>query len=243
MLVDLKPSAVVNLLRDRRADISTFDRATTYSDGIRHGMPGLPIAVACCATSATPCRRSSTAMPDPALYQVGGRGRYARYRRASTVSCSDLPSADRGRAGEPRLVLYAAAALHADGVSIHRIAVLLGTGRATLLDPQAVATPLGSGASWPAVASSDAPASYATGPHGSARRNGAACIIDTEMAAADPPPHRRVLASYPGTLPDAEHQLAACMLADLPRLATAVGVARRLQEVMRRKGDERRTTC
>ena len=291
-LVDLERNTVVDLLPDRQAEtLATWlrehpgveviarDRAGAYADGARQGAPE--------AVQVTDRWHLLRNLGD-AVHALADRHGSAIRRaaqavaqeRAATAAAEPAPPAAPRppnaavRASEASLSrrqarYEEAARLHGQGVSIRRIAALLGAERKTVrgwlrhgaapswrkpkrgsaLDPF---VPLlerrwaegchNAARLWREAAAAGYPGRPGTVRAWATKRRGEQSALEAGQAlSVAPPSGRRVgrlLMTDTDKLADGERRFVVRLLADAPKLAGAVAVAKRLHRVLRKEGDE-----
>lgn len=296
MLVDLERNAVVDLLRDRQAEtLATWlrrhpgvevvarDRAGAYADGIRQGAPAA-VQVADRWHLLRNLGDAVHALVDRHAAAVRRAGRLIADTVAAAIAAEPMPPAPprppnaAARASQASLArrqarYEEAAGLRAKGVSISRIAALLGAGRKTVRRWLR----LGHAPSWKQRPRTSTLAAFADVlerrwaegcrnaaqlwrelvAQGFAGRPGTVRAWTTRRRGTEPAPTAprptrmgpawpvpsgrsvaRILMADSNTLKETERQFAARMLAEAPGLAAAIAVARRLRQVLRRKGGE-----
>lgn len=292
VLVDLECNTAVDLLPDRQAEtLATWlrdhpgveviarDRAGAYADGARQGAPdavqvadrwhllrNLGDAVHALADRhGGAVRRTAQAVAEEgAATAIAAPGPPTTPRMPNAVARASQASLSRRQARYEE-----AARLHGQGVSIRRIAALLGAERKTVRGwlrrgaapswqkPKRGSTldlhvPLlerrwAEGCHNAATLWREAVAAGYAGRPGSVRawaaqrRERAASGAPQPLAAAPPSGRRigRLLMADTDKLADGDRRFVAHLLADAPKLAGAVAVAKRLHRVLRKEGDER----
>ena len=291
-LVDLECNTVVDLLPDRQAEtLATWlrqhpgveviarDRAGAYADGARQGAPDA-VQVADRWHLLRNLGDAVHALADRHGNAVRRAAQAVAEEHAATAAAEPaFPAAPRPpnaaeRASEASLSrrqarYEEAARLHGQGMSISRIASLLGAERKTVrgwlrrgaapswrkikrgsaLDPH---VPLlerrwsegchNAARLWREVAAAGYAGRPGTVRAWATRRRGEQAASEPGQAlSAAPPSGRRVgrlLMADTGKLADGDHRFVARLLADAPKLADAVAVAKRLHRVLRKEGGE-----
>lgn len=291
-LVDLECNTVVDLLPDRQAgtlatwlrehpgvEVIARDRAGAYADGARQGAPdavqvadrwhllrNLGDAVHALADRhASAVRRAALAVAEEHVETVAAEPAPPAAPRPpnAAVRASEASLSRRQARYEE------AAHLHGQGVSISRIAALLGAERKTVrgwlrrggapswrkpkrgsaLDPfvPQLERRWGEGCHNAARLWREAAAAGFAGRPGTIRawatqrRGGQSASEVRQASAAAPPSGRRVgrlLMADMDRLADDERRFVARLLADAPKLADTVAVAKRLNRILRKEGSE-----
>ncbi len=291
-LVDLERNTVVDLLPDRQAEtLATWlrehpgveviarDRAGAYADGARQGAPeavqvtdrwhllrNLGDAVHALADRhvSAICRAAQAVAEEGCAIAAAEPAPPAAPRPPNAAERASQASLGRRQARYEE-----AARLHGQGVSIRRIAALLGAERKTVRGWLRC----GAAPSWRKPKRGSALDQYVPllerrwteGCHNAARlwreaaaagyagrpgtvrawatqrRGEQAASGASQPSSAAPPSGRRVgrlLMADTDKLADGERRLVARLLADAPKLAGAVAVAKRLHRVLRKESDE-----